>query len=244
MDRKEYQKEYRAKNKEKLDLQAKEYREKNKEKAAEYSKIYREKNREHLLFKHREYWNRTKVERNKKSKEYRDGIGKAIKKETGRKYYLKNSEKIKNRIKLYGQNNEQKVKEYKKQYRRDKSEYFKKYMREYVFNRRRSDPIFKLIGIIRGRLRDMLRAQSVEKNTKTIESIGCSLEFLKFHLESQFQEGMSWESHGVKGWHIDHIKPVSSFDLSDPKQLKKCNHYTNLQPLWAKENIIKSNKIT
>ena len=53
---------------------------------------------------------------------------------------------------------------------------------------------------------------------------------------------MSWKNHGLNGWHIDHIKPVSKYNLLDPEEQKKCFHYTNLQPLWAIENIRKSNK--
>ncbi len=63
------------------------------------------------------------------------------------------------------------------------------------------------------------------------------------HLEKQFKEGMTWENHGLYGWHIDHIIPCASFDLTDLEQQKKCFHYTNLQPLWAKENLIKGVKI-
>ena len=54
---------------------------------------------------------------------------------------------------------------------------------------------------------------------------------------------MTWENHGRYGWHIDHIMPCSSFDLTDPEQQKKCFHYTNLQPLWAHENMSKGAKI-
>ena len=68
------------------------------------------------------------------------------------------------------------------------------------------------------------------------------MEELWVHLERQFTQGMTKENHGKYGWHVDHIKPCSSFDLSDIEQQKLCFHYTNLQPLWAKDNIKKSNK--
>ncbi|MDE2097588.1 MAG: hypothetical protein KGL39_10105 [Patescibacteria group bacterium] len=77
----------------------------------------------------------------------------------------------------------------------------------------------------------------------SIEYLGCSIEHLKNHLESQFKTGMSWENHGIKGWHIDHIRPCASFDLSSPEQQKQCFHYTNLQPLWWHENIQKSDRM-
>lgn len=73
--------------------------------------------------------------------------------------------------------------------------------------------------------------------------LGCSKQELVEHLESQFQDGMSWENYGLHGWHIDHIIPVSSFDISEPNQLKKCFHFSNLQPLWAIDNLRKSNKL-
>jgi len=76
-----------------------------------------------------------------------------------------------------------------------------------------------------------------------MELIGCSVEVLWSHIESQFTTGMTKENYGVHGWHIDHIIPCDSFDFSDPEQQKQCFHYTNLQPLWAKDNIAKSNKI-
>ena len=64
----------------------------------------------------------------------------------------------------------------------------------------------------------------------------------KIRNESLFQSGMTWENHGKYGWHIDHIRPCSSFDLTDPEQQKLCCHYTNLQPLWAKDNLSKGYK--
>jgi len=82
----------------------------------------------------------------------------------------------------------------------------------------------------------------IKKNTKYFkfwEVVGCSLEFLKKYLESKFTEGMTWENYGKYGWHIDHIRPCASFDLSDPEQQKQCFHYSNLQPLWWRDNYIK-----
>ena len=69
------------------------------------------------------------------------------------------------------------------------------------------------------------------------------MQTLKQHLESQFKDGMSWNNHGVKGWHIDHIKPCASFDLTDPEEQKKCFHFSNLQPLWWIDNLKKKDKI-
>ena len=74
------------------------------------------------------------------------------------------------------------------------------------------------------------------------ELIGCKFSELKQHLENKFKPGMTWENHGLYGWHIDHIKPCSKFDFTDDNEQKKCFHYTNLQPLWAKENLIKRDK--
>lgn len=81
------------------------------------------------------------------------------------------------------------------------------------------------------------------KTLTTIELLGCSSSKLRQHLESLWTEGMSWDNYGIYGWHIDHKHPISSFDLSCPEQMKLCCHYTNLQPLWAKDNLSKSNKI-
>lgn len=73
------------------------------------------------------------------------------------------------------------------------------------------------------------------------EVIGCTIEELKNHLEKQFMEGMNWENHGLYGWHIDHKIPLSSAQSED--DLYKLCHYTNLQPLWASDNLKKGNKL-
>jgi hypothetical protein len=76
-------------------------------------------------------------------------------------------------------------------------------------------------------------------SASVIKLLGCSSEELKNHLESKFRPGMTWKNRSPKGWHIDHIEPLATFDLTDPAQLARACHYTNLQPLWAVENLSK-----
>ena len=104
----------------------------------------------------------------------------------------------------------------------------------------------KIESIIEKRLRIRIinaiksAPKKIIKHSKTIELIGCDLKTVMDHIASQFTSGMCWSNHGE--WHIDHIRPCASFDLTDPKQQKKCFHWTNLQPLWAKDNLYKHTK--
>ena len=99
---------------------------------------------------------------------------------------------------------------------------------------------FRLTKNLRSRLYHAIKDDL--KSGSAIESLGCSLEQLKKYLESKFQPGMSWDNYSYTVWHIDHIIPLSSFNLTDIEELKKACHYTNLQPLWTIENLKKSNK--
>ena len=106
-----------------------------------------------------------------------------------------------------------------------------------------SKPEVKIAKNLRIRLRKILIIQSTYKKDSTFNLVGCTVEKLKYHLERQFKDGMTWFNYGVFGWHIDHIIPCSKFDLSKLEEQKKCFHFTNLQPLWAADNIKKSNKV-
>jgi hypothetical protein len=120
------------------------------------------------------------------------------------------------------------------------------YMNKYVKERNLSDKCFKLKSLLRRRL-----LHAVHKTVKagsSIDDLGCSVEELKTHLEKQFQDGMTWENHGridrknPKIWNIDHKVPLDSFDLTNREQFLQAVHYTNLQPLWAHDNISKGNR--
>lgn len=110
---------------------------------------------------------------------------------------------------------------------------------DYEKNKYRTDPQHKIKILLRGRLGMALKAGGVKKAASTLALLGCSLKHLKAHLESLFKPGMAWENHGPI-WHIDHIKPCAKFDLTDPEQQKICFHWTNLQPLFALENLQKA----
>jgi hypothetical protein len=112
--------------------------------------------------------------------------------------------------------------------------------RKYKRKKYKNDPVFRIKCSLRSRL-----CQALKNNWKsgnTLELLGCTVEYLKNHLEDRFQEGMTWENHGE--WHIDHIRPCASFDLSKTEQQGECFHYTNLQPLWAFDNLSKGSKLT
>lgn len=123
---------------------------------------------------------------------------------------------------------------------------FYDYQKAY-YKRKRKDIEYKLRLGLRTRLQHALKQQGLRTrgitNEKLSEYLGCSYLEWKLHLESKFREDMSWATHGKHGWHIDHIKPLASFDLSKQEEICKALHYTNTQPLWCDENWSKSGKI-
>ena len=128
-----------------------------------------------------------------------------------------------------------------KKYRQ--SDKFKSGLNKYEKERRKSDPVFKLTGNMRNRLNNFLKSTNIKKTNKTFQEVGCTPEFLKKHLEKQFKPGMTWKNHTRDGWHIDHRISLDSAKSREDLERLGVAHYTNLQPLWSKENIRKSNKI-
>jgi hypothetical protein len=102
----------------------------------------------------------------------------------------------------------------------------------------KTDTHYMIRNKVSNRITKALKEGYGEKSrTSCLEYIGCSIPQLRKHLESQFTDGMTWGNHGA--WHIDHIKPCAAFDLSNKEEQFECFHYSNVQPLWAEENMRK-----
>jgi len=112
-----------------------------------------------------------------------------------------------------------------------------------IMERRKNNINFCIKNKLRMRISCAVKSQGTYKADKTMNLIGCTINDLKNYLEEQFMEGMTWDNYGLYGWHIDHIIPCVSFDFTKEEEQKKCFHYTNLQPLWARENLRKSGKV-
>ncbi len=165
--------------------------------------------------------------------------------DNSKQYYQENAE----RKKQYRQETTEKRAEYDKQYYQENAERKKQYRQEnakkikqYQQERRKSDPIFKFAGNARALIRKSFKrgkTKGLKKQTKTEQLLGCSIAELRAHLAKQFMPGMSLDNHGE--WHIDHRIPLAS--ASTQAEIEALCHYTNLQPLWAEDNLKKSNRM-
>ena len=212
---KEHLKKYYHDNKERLKERNKEYHKVNKEFYKEYNKQYYQCNKEHI-------------------------------KEYTKKYIECNKEHIKEYKKKWYNDNKERIKEIRKQCREDNKEYMKQWRKanreninRYQKQKRDTDPLFKLKDNLRNRTRYAFKNKGYSKNTKTQKMLGVDWDIVKKHIQRQFTKGMNWNNYGE--WHIDHIIPLAS--AKTPERLKQLCHYTNLQPMWAVDNLSKSNKI-
>jgi hypothetical protein len=124
---------------------------------------------------------------------------------------------------------------YQKEYRQKNKDHIRNYSKDYRTVRKKKDPLYRAILNMRSRLSVFVKSVHINKNDSTKQLIGCSIAHLKNHLEEQFLPGMSWSNYG--DWHIDHKIPLSS--AKSEKALVLLSHYSNLQPLWAIDNLSK-----
>ncbi len=156
-----------------------------------------------------------------------------------KEYYKANQDKIKATTRTRHETNKKAVAEYNKLYRMTHKEESKVYIRQYRRDRIKRDPAYHQKRICRSRFHHWFKSRGLSKSGHVGDLIGCTWQELCIHLESKFQLGMTWENQGVYGWHVDHIKPLALFDPLDSEHLKQAWHFTNLQPLWAADNIVK-----
>jgi len=115
--------------------------------------------------------------------------------------------------------------------------------KEKILEDRRNNVEYCILNKLRMRISCAVKSQGTHKSKRTMKLVGCSVKELKQYLENKFKEGMNWKNYGRNGWHIDHILPCASFNLIKKEEQEKCFHYTNLQPLWAEENLRKNCKV-
>jgi hypothetical protein len=158
-----------------------------------------------------------------------------------KKYYQKNKDRRKEISKLWRENNRESYNKHSnRSYYKNRKKVIKNNI-EYERKKLKTDMGLVLRKRLRNRVYKVLKGKNKSKSTMELLSIP-HLDFLKIYIECKFKEGMTWENRNL--WHIDHIKPCSSFDLTKPEEQAKCFHYTNLQPLWASENLSKGNRIS
>jgi len=158
-----------------------------------------------------------------------------------KQYRLKNLERIKANSKEHAKKIRDKRLTYLKEYREKNKDKTRTYQRTYNKKRYNDDTCYKIKKLLRCRINEMLRKQFIIKDTTSFSLVGCSIEYFLSYIESKFKSGMTWDNHGIKGWHIDHIIPLASAG-NDKEQAKRLCHYTNLQPLWWHENLSKKDK--
>ena len=160
-------------------------------------------------------------------------------KDKAREYHRKYREKNRQKIREY-------QREYQREYRKKWEEENKEKVNDYYKKRRQQDPVLKLRHNVGAAIRDALKRADGSKNGESVmQHLPYTIDELREHLESQWEEGMTWDNHARDGWHIDHIVPQAAlpYDSMEHPNFLECWKLENLQPLWAKDNLAKSDKI-
>ena len=217
---------WRAKNKERISRVNAEYFKNNQEKVLEANRSWYRANNESVLAR---------------TKKYKEDNAEFYK-----QYYLQygkdNKEKIKQKSKQHYENNKEKITQKNKKWKKENREKYREYIRKNQ-RERRLNPANRVNAAVSVGIYHSLKKNKKGRGWESL--VGYKLADLMSHLESQFSPGMTWDNYGFWGWHIDHIRPISSFNIKSNScsEFKKCWALENLQPLWRRENISKGNRI-
>jgi hypothetical protein len=252
---------YRARNPKYREAE-KAYYQKNRERLAALGGLWREKNRELVARRARENYQKNREHKNGLKKIWRQKNQQRLKPQReknrehlnsqARENYRKDPERFKRNRQKWERKNREWIKDRKKAYKQKNRAYINARQREHraankdrIANYRRKEyqkyPWYSLKNRISAVIRQALKKNDAEKSAKTLDLLGCDLQWLVAWLEVQFCPGMTWDNYGP-GWHIDHIHPCARWDLSDPDQQRRCFHWSNLQPLFPLENLQKNAK--
>lgn len=221
-DIKEYKKQWHIKNKNRMHEKAREWRDANRDKLKEYHKQY-------------------KLEHPNQKKEWN-----IANKEYVKAYRIANKERDRATRLLWEKKNKQRKLDTQREYYCANKKKALAANKKWFRNALKTNPELRIKVALRDRLRAEIRKGKIlgfsGKTKKITAMIGCTMDDLKLYLETNMDYGMNWSNHGLRGWHIDHIKPCAAFNLNDPIQMAECFHYTNLQPLWWQDNLAKKDK--
>lgn len=157
-----------------------------------------------------------------------------------KEYREANKEKIARDHKKYVERNKDRLDEYHKNYREKNRKLIVKKQGAYQKRRYAEDPKFCLVVRMRALVRNALKKKGATKSKRTVETLGCTPEFFREHIERQFLKGMSWDNRDQ--WQLDHIIPISTAETEE--DVYALSHFTNIRPMWADDNKEKSGKIT
>ena len=233
-------KEYYKENKEKIINQSKDYYQQNKVKVEEYKKQWLKENKNKVQV-YRKIYRETNKEKIKQYYKIYQETNKEEIKEKRNKHYLNNKDVYNERMKKWRKDNVKYQKEYFLKYCEENKEKIKEKRKEYVKQRMKNDSLFKFKYSIRSLIRSSFKRvnNKFKKNSQTEIILGCKIEEFISYIQKQFTEGMTLENHGE--WHLDHIIPLATAKTEEDV-IRLC-HYTNYQPLWAEDNLFKSDKI-
>ena len=253
--RNEYNRNYYQDNKDYFSVQSKKYREEHKEEIKKANKIWREDNKDYLRKKYAEYRKNNRERLNEYSNNYYNEH-----KEDWKIYYNKyrkeNDDKIKQYLKQWREENKEYIKNFNDKYYRENKDLLLSNNREYRINNREklnekkriyqnermeNDPVYKFKTKIRQVINESFKRKGLNKNDHTENIVGCSLDFLYNYLLQTFKDNYGYDWDGIESVHIDHIIPL--FVAKTEEEVIELCHYTNLQLLKAKDNLIKGERL-